>query len=165
MTSVPLPGIKWERAPGSVSVSVEEDTGHLTALLDTGSATIRAKLPAPFDAISVREATVKSQKSWALLPAKVEPVGETKNKPIQGYINFRISCLSLTVSRVRIGKKQVFKQLVEGIVSKIRTSPSVMPFNLFTKLPRKINYWRAFVPSPDVGASILNYMTPIVGEH
>lgn len=158
-----LPGIKWERASGSASVSVKEDTGYLTALSDTGSAKIRAKLPAPFNAIDVREATVKSQKPWGLLPAKVEPV--PKRKIIESSIYKVPNILFIPDGfKDEDGEKALFKELVELIVSKIRKNGSLMPFNLFIK-NKKINFWRAFIPSSDVGASVLHYMTPIVDSN
>jgi hypothetical protein len=148
------PGIEWESNDPDF-VFVDPHNGHLTAHPGSSSVTIRAKLPSPFNVVIPRAATVIIQKSWSSLQAKVKPVGELTidQSRIHKFPN-----ILFIPDGFKDGEEVLFEELVKGIVLKIRESGTLMPFNWFT-INKKINYWSVFIPSPEWGTSVLNFMT------
>jgi hypothetical protein len=151
------PGIEWESGDPNF-VEVDQHNGYLKARLGTSSVSIRAKLPPPFSVVAPRGGTVFPEKSWSLLPANVKPVGEPSIS--QSRIDKFPNVLFIP-DGFKEEEEELFKKLVIDIFHQIITSPSLMPYGLFTVWD-KINYWYAFIPSPEWGTSVLHLMSNLV---
>jgi len=161
------PNIEWKSdEPNFVSVDSDpadpDHNGQLIFHSPTTSVRINAKLPAPYN-VTVQPATVFVGKPWSQLAdgVKVYPIGESSIS--QARIDKTVNVLFIP-DGFEEDEENDFKLLVGQIVEHPKSNTNLVPYNYFNsakRLDKKINYWRAFIPSPKEGTNVLNLMNKV----
>ena len=142
------PGVRW--SGGSAAVSVDPDTGRLTANAVSGPVTITATLPATFGGL-VRTAEVEILPAWSALPLANRRATLIAG-PGVAEID-RVPNVLVLGDGFVAADAPVFEQVAHTLVDQLRTNRFASPFDL---LSGSINYWRAFLPSPEFGGTVLH---------
>jgi hypothetical protein len=142
------PGIRW--SGGSAAVRVDPLTGALTANAVSGPVPITVTLPASLGGL-VRTAEVEVLPAWSALPAA--------NRRATRMSGPNVADADLVPNVLILGdgftadRAAQFEELAHRLVEQLRTSRLTSPFDL---LSGSINYWRAFVESPESGGTVLS---------
>jgi hypothetical protein len=140
-----FPGITW-KSDDDTKIHVDPNTGALSAKVDAGSQEITATLPAPLAAFHPT-ATAKALPIWAT-PAKATLVSGPGAAAAADVPNFLFIPEGFVAS-----DKTAFGDMVRQVVDFLGRDSRTSPFNL---LKKKINYWMAWIESPQKGASVLH---------
>ena len=151
-----VPMLTWS-STNAAKIGVEV-TGLLRCTDAAASETVTARWPpAPAPATKSADATVKGAPAWtAGVPiTHVQGPGFPElADPHVHNILFLPDGFADTPS-----DKADFKRYVRAVVTLLRTNPMTRPFDLFTE---SLNYFMAWVPSPDAGISVLNELDRVV---
>jgi hypothetical protein len=153
-------GLSWSLTTAAGHLSIDADTGVLTATASGGDRIVKLKLPA---ALGGHEATAKVS------------VGEHWSQPMKavlvdgpGWDNIDVPNVLILPDgyqkNAQVDEEPLFDQLVRELVDRLNTSTTTYPFNLFRGA---INYWYAFLPSRERSCSPLNeyYFTAAPGPN
>jgi hypothetical protein len=140
-----LPGVTWTATPAS-AVTLD-GSGGMTANANSGTVTIEATLPTAWGSKKA-SAQVELKPPWS---AGLEPVG-TPRGAVEEVPNVLILPEGFTAA-----DQAEFNYLASAFVEKIRQNVDTRPYDI---LP--INFWKAWVESPEAGCSYLNavYLHP-----
>jgi hypothetical protein len=140
------PALTWkdESIPpgGTSAVGANEVTGVLDARAETGSSTITVRHGA-----FAASATVACAKPWST-PLNLTLV----SGPGADAVSYVPNVLFLP-DGFQDADRLKFTHLVGEVVEQLSTRPNARPFAAFAG---RVNYWMAWVPSPQPGVSVLN---------
>jgi hypothetical protein len=137
------PVLTWSAESGAV-VTVDEVTGVLSATAETGGAKITVKF-----LNQAASATVVCAKPWST-PVTVTHV----SGPGPREVNFVRNMLFLPDGfKDTAAEKASFEQLVRFVVGRLASRNRTRPF---AALANRMNFFFAWLPSPDAGVSVLN---------
>jgi hypothetical protein len=156
-----VPVLEWS-STNAAEIAVNA-TGLLTCTDAAASETVTARWPpAPAPATQSADATVKGAPAWT---AGV-PITHVQGPGPQGLLDPRVhNILFLPDGFANTTSDfEDFNRYVRAVVTLLRTNPLTRPFDLFTD---SLNYFMAWVPSPDAGISVLNELdrVPSVGPN
>jgi hypothetical protein len=147
----PAPFLRWSSSSAG-TVDVDPTTGVLDAKAAAGSATISVTAgPLPAPVALTGSATVTCAAAWAT-PVKLVPLEGSTFASIPQRRNVLILPEGFTA-----GERTKFLDLATLLVHRLQTREKTRPFDL---LSHRINYFAAWVPSPDGGVSVLNELSP-----
>jgi hypothetical protein len=137
------PVLEWSADSGAV-VTVDKITGVLKATAETGSANITVKF-----LNQAASATVACAKPWSTATTVTHVSG-----PGPRQVNFVRNMLFLPDGfQDTAAEKASFEQLVRFVVARLASRNRTRPF---AALANRMNFFFAWVPSPDAGVSVLN---------
>ncbi|WP_405547238.1 M64 family metallopeptidase [Streptomyces phaeochromogenes] len=142
------PALVWSASAGS-PITVDRQTGVLTASADVGQATITAR----FDAgrRSTDDAIAVCSQPWttSVRLTHVRGPGVAKADTVPNIL--------FLPDGFQEADRAQYERWIRLIVKRLDTRPRTRPFAALTG---RVNYWQGWVPSPDAGITVLNEVEP-----
>lgn len=140
------PALRW--SSNSPGLTVDARTGVLNALvMVAGGAQITATLDAAFGQPQ-RTVVVNGVPAWST----ATPVSHIAG-PLARMADADVQNFLILPEGFGAGDRAAFEQLADSLVNKLQTQEPLTPWSI---LDHKMNYFRAWVPSPEAGLTILN---------
>ncbi len=150
-TGPPVPAVTWDSVPldpDEVDPSVFVDHGYLHATSRTDDSRVTATLSRPGEPDLVAEATVTPVARWPP-STTVHYVDGRGDGPDEMA---RCANVLFLPDGFRADQRSVFENLVDDIVRTLMRDPYLAPFH---RLTDALNWFRAWIPSPEQGISLL----------
>ena len=145
-----LPALHWRSDPGT-HVTVDPETGVLTCdAVDADETIIVERRPLPAAVDHQAKARALGAPEWSAVK-----LTHVQGKGFSGMAELR-NVLFLPEGFVdTLADRRQFGEFVRGIVRRLTYHPQASPFDLLSQ-QKSLNYFMAWVPSPEAGLTILN---------
>jgi hypothetical protein len=153
-------GVTWTPTPTGAAVQVDPGTGALSAgppTAGSGPVSVRATLPPELGSLTA-SADVHVLDGWGSQPVDVRAATLIRGPGSAAMT--RVPNVLILGDGFQATEQVLFENVADELVRLLNTSSATFPYKL---LGGGINYWRAFVPSPKPGMTVLNELdlTPV----